>query len=199
MCHRLRTISPASQPIISFSKRGAWETWPPALLQASTSISPSMPDLSATPFAYSAGHLYDTIQPISVRTWRTNKQPTPRGLTAAITKAAHNFSSPPHSPLRRATNLGSEDESQWIAAWKLLYRVRHPGPNVSRLQTIPHSDVGSSRDPDHQEQSSTDLHRAYTCKGDGHFHKATASASVFGHRTSNPSAAPYRARCQAGV
>ncbi len=33
-------------------------------------------------------------------------------------------------------NKGSRDESQRIAAWKQLYRVRHPGPNVSRLQTI---------------------------------------------------------------
>lgn len=52
------------------------------------------------------------------------------------------------------TNRGSRDESQRIAAWKLLYRVRHPGPCVSRLQTIPHSDVGSSRDLDPKETGS---------------------------------------------
>jgi hypothetical protein len=60
----------------------------------------------------------------------------------------------------------ARDESQRIAAWKLLYRVRHPGPNVSRLQTISHSDVGSSRDPDRRERELTDLHRALTCKSD---------------------------------
>lgn len=55
---------------------------------------------------------------------------------------------------KKLTNRGSRDESQRIAAWKLLYRVRHPGPCVSRLQTIPHSDVGSSRDLDPKETGS---------------------------------------------
>lgn len=32
-------------------------------------------------------------------------------------------------------------ESQQIAAWKLLYRVQHPARYVSRLQTIPSSDI----------------------------------------------------------
>ena len=37
--------------------------------------------------------------------------------------------------------LQSRAESQRIAAWELLYRVRHPGRYVSRLQTILHSDI----------------------------------------------------------
>ena len=57
-------------------------------------------------------------------------------------------------PAGSETNQGSRDESQRIAAWKLLYRVRHPDPYVSRLQTIPHSDVGSSRDLDSKEACS---------------------------------------------
>jgi hypothetical protein len=57
-------------------------------------------------------------------------------------------------PSGSETNQGSRDESQRIAAWKLLYRVRHPDPYVSRLQTIPHSDVGSSRDLDSKESCS---------------------------------------------
>jgi hypothetical protein len=32
-------------------------------------------------------------------------------------------------------------ESQQIAAWKLLYRVQHPARYISRLQTIPSSDI----------------------------------------------------------
>jgi hypothetical protein len=31
--------------------------------------------------------------------------------------------------------------TQQIAAWKLLYRVQHPARYVSRLQTIPSSDI----------------------------------------------------------
>jgi hypothetical protein len=31
--------------------------------------------------------------------------------------------------------------AQQIAAWKLLYRVQHPARYVSRLQTIPSSDI----------------------------------------------------------
>ena len=37
--------------------------------------------------------------------------------------------------------LQSRAESQRIAAWELLYRVRHPGRYVSRLQTILHFDI----------------------------------------------------------
>ena len=37
--------------------------------------------------------------------------------------------------------LQSRAESQRIAAWELLNRVRHPGRYVSRLQTILHSDI----------------------------------------------------------
>jgi hypothetical protein len=82
---------------------------------------------------------------------------------------------------KNRTNLGSRDESQRIAAWKLLYRVRHPGPCVSRLQTIPHSDVGSSRNLDSKETGSTCLQGAPTDKG---IRVAPdASASGFSHRT----------------
>jgi hypothetical protein len=65
-----------------------------------------------------------------------------------------NGNSPAREKREDSTNQGSRDESQRIAAWKLLYRVRHPDPYVSRLQTIPHSDVGSSRDLDSKETSS---------------------------------------------
>ena len=37
--------------------------------------------------------------------------------------------------------LQSRAESQRIAAWELLYRVRHPGQYVSRLQTILRFDI----------------------------------------------------------
>lgn len=43
------------------------------------------------------------------------------------------------SSTRRIPKLRAE--SQQIAAWKLLYRVQHPAKYVSRLQTIPSSDV----------------------------------------------------------
>lgn len=44
----------------------------------------------------------------------------------------------------------SRAESQRIAAWELLYRVRHPGRYVSRLQTILHSDIAVN-DPRHED------------------------------------------------
>jgi len=43
------------------------------------------------------------------------------------------------SSTRRIPKLRAE--SQQIAAWKLLYRVQHPARYVSRLQTIPSSDI----------------------------------------------------------
>lgn len=43
------------------------------------------------------------------------------------------------SPTRRIPKLRAE--SQQIAAWKLLYRVQHPARYVSRLQTIPSSNI----------------------------------------------------------
>lgn len=42
-------------------------------------------------------------------------------------------------PTRRIPKLRAE--SQQIAAWKLLYRVQHPARYVSRLQTIPSSNI----------------------------------------------------------
>src|SRR5438477_6297645 len=46
---------------------------------------------------------------------------------------------------KQLSNRGSRDESQWIAVCKLLCQAQHPGPQVSRLRTIPHSDVGYIR------------------------------------------------------
>lgn len=82
---------------------------------------------------------------------------------------------------KKLTNRGSRDESQRIAAWKLLYRVRHPGPCVSRLQTIPHSDVGSSRNLDPKETGSL-LCRGPQLSGGARV-APDASASGFSHRT----------------
>jgi hypothetical protein len=45
------------------------------------------------------------------------------------------------SRLADKTNPQARAESQQIAAWKLLYRVQHPARYVSRLQTIPSSDI----------------------------------------------------------
>jgi hypothetical protein len=57
--------------------------------------------------------------------------------------------------------LQSRAESQRIAAWELLYRVRHPGRYVSRLQTILHSDIALN-DP----RLEYDQHNAnYRCEG----------------------------------
>jgi hypothetical protein len=51
----------------------------------------------------------------------------------------------------------ARDESQWIAAWKQLYQVRHPGPNVSRLQTISYLEVRMKFD--HQDRQEPKLDR----------------------------------------
>jgi hypothetical protein len=45
------------------------------------------------------------------------------------------------SPKRQDESSKQKDESQQIAAWKLLYRVQHPAWYVSRLQTIPSPDT----------------------------------------------------------
>jgi hypothetical protein len=47
------------------------------------------------------------------------------------------------APLRSTTwqKRNNAMVAQQIAAWKLLYRVQHPARYVSRLQTIPSSDI----------------------------------------------------------
>lgn len=45
------------------------------------------------------------------------------------------------SSLRQDESSKRGDESQQIAAWQLLYRVQHPARYLSRLQTIPSSDI----------------------------------------------------------
>jgi hypothetical protein len=41
------------------------------------------------------------------------------------------------------TNRRSGDESQRIAAWGPLYRIQHPGRDLSRLQTIPRPHIAA--------------------------------------------------------
>jgi hypothetical protein len=72
-------------------------------------------------------------------------------LSSAIYKYGHSFLSVAKAWLVGCLKEGSpkwqdesskqKDESQQIAAWKLLYRVQHPAWYVSRLQTIPSPDT----------------------------------------------------------
>lgn len=61
------------------------------------------------------------------------------------------------SSTRRIPKLRAE--SQQIAAWKLLYRVQHPARYVSRLQTIPSSDIELLINPWSTARGRTDVAR----------------------------------------